>query len=70
MIAGDFPATIASGAVYDAEVPALNGCFTARSLARMYAAISLGGTLDGVRLLSPEAIARAGAVRTHARATS
>jgi len=59
--------TIASGAVYDAEVPAINGVFTARSLARMYAAISLGGTLDGVKFLSPETITRAGTVRTRAR---
>jgi CubicO group peptidase (beta-lactamase class C family) len=67
MVAGDLPATIASGAVYDAEVPALNGVFAARSLARMYAALSLGGTIDGVKLLSPEAIARAGEVRTRSR---
>jgi len=67
MLEGDFPGTIASGAVYDAEVPAINGVFTARSLARMYAAISLGGTLDGVKFLSPETITRAGTVRTRAR---
>jgi len=67
MISGDLPATIASGAVYDAEVPALNGVFSARSLARMYAAISLGGSLDGVKLLSPEAVTRAGTVRTRSR---
>jgi CubicO group peptidase (beta-lactamase class C family) len=33
----------------------------------MYAAISLGGTLDGVKLLSPEAVTRAGTVRTRSR---
>ncbi len=33
-------------------VPAANGLFTARSLARLYAAIAEGGTLDGVELLS------------------
>jgi CubicO group peptidase (beta-lactamase class C family) len=67
MLDGDFPATIASGAVYDAEVPAINGVFTARSLARMYSAIAVGGTVDGVKFLSPETIRRAGIVRTRSR---
>jgi len=40
-------------------IPAANGCFTARSLARMYAALAAGGELDGVRLLSAETLARA-----------
>jgi CubicO group peptidase (beta-lactamase class C family) len=43
----------------EATVPAINGCFTARSLARLYAALASGGTLDGVRVLSPETLARA-----------
>ncbi len=42
-----------------ATIPAANGLFTARSLARMYAALACGGTLDGVRLLSPQTLARA-----------
>ena len=42
-----------------AAIPAANGLFTARSLARMYAALASGGTLDGVRLLSPATLARA-----------
>jgi CubicO group peptidase (beta-lactamase class C family) len=40
-------------------IPAANGLFTARSLARMYAALAAGGELDGVRLLSRETVARA-----------
>jgi CubicO group peptidase (beta-lactamase class C family) len=40
-------------------IPAANGLFTARSLARMYAALAGGGAVDGVRLLSPETLARA-----------
>ena len=40
-------------------IPAANGLFTARSLARMYAALAGGGALDGVRLLSRETLARA-----------
>ena len=39
-------------ATVQAVIPAANGQFTARSLARMYAMIANGGELDGVRLLS------------------
>jgi len=42
-----------------ATIPAANGLFTARSLARLYAVLANGGTLDGVRLLSPETLAQA-----------
>ncbi len=42
-----------------AAIPAANGLFTARSLARMYAALAHGGELDGVRLLSASTLARA-----------
>lgn len=42
-----------------AEIPAANGHTNAHSLARIYTALSLGGTLDGVTLLSPESIERA-----------
>ncbi len=40
-------------------IPAGNGLFTARSLARMYAALANGGELDGVRLMSAETLAEA-----------
>jgi CubicO group peptidase (beta-lactamase class C family) len=40
-------------------IPAANGLFTARSLARLYALLGNGGELDGVRLLSSRAVARA-----------
>jgi CubicO group peptidase (beta-lactamase class C family) len=39
-----------------AAIPAANGLFTARSLARMYAALAAGGELDGVRLMSPQTV--------------
>ena len=39
-----------------AEIPAANGHGTASALARIYAALSLGGEIDGVRVLSPETI--------------
>jgi CubicO group peptidase (beta-lactamase class C family) len=42
-----------------ATIPAGNGLFTARSLAKMYGALSMGGEIDGVRLLSREALDRA-----------
>jgi CubicO group peptidase (beta-lactamase class C family) len=51
-------------AFWKACLPALNGVATARSLARMYAALSLGGELDGVRLVSPEVLERASEVQT------
>ena len=41
-----------------AEVPAGNGVAAGRDLARMYALLAGGGELDGVRLVSPESIAR------------
>jgi len=48
-----------SEVVAAACIPAVNGIFTARSLARLYAVLANGGELDGVRLLGPETLARA-----------
>jgi CubicO group peptidase (beta-lactamase class C family) len=42
--------------VMDAEIPAANGFFTARSLAKLYALLAHGGEADGVRLLSPQTL--------------
>jgi len=42
-----------------ASIPAMNGMFTARSLARLYACLAQGGELDGVRLLSNKTLRRA-----------
>ncbi len=39
-----------------AAIPAANGLFTARSLAKMYALLANDGELDGVRLLSSETV--------------
>jgi CubicO group peptidase (beta-lactamase class C family) len=39
-----------------AVIPAANGQFTARSLARMYAMIAGGGEIDGARLLSTDRV--------------
>ncbi len=43
--------------VRKACLPSGNGHFTARALARMYAALANGGEVDGVRLVSPVRIA-------------
>ena len=56
-----------SDEVMRACLPAANGLFTARSLARMYAALAAGGSLDGVRLMSPRTVRRATAVQTTER---
>ena len=42
-----------------AEMPSTNGHATARAVARIYAALAGGGTLDGTRVLAPETIAEA-----------
>jgi CubicO group peptidase (beta-lactamase class C family) len=49
------------------SIPAANGLFTARSLARMYALLAAGGELDGVRLLSQQTLARATEPQAEAR---
>jgi CubicO group peptidase (beta-lactamase class C family) len=53
--------------ILDTEMPAANGVFTARSLARMYAALADQGTVDGVQLLSPETLHEAGRVQHRSR---
>lgn len=40
-----------------AEIPAANGQATAMGLARLYAALAGGGSLDGVRIMQPAAVA-------------
>lgn len=45
--------------VVSASIPAANGMFTARSLAKMYAMMANGGELNGVKLLSGKTLARA-----------
>ena len=57
----------ASSDILDAPIPAVNGCFTARSLARMYAALAGGGVLGGERFLSTETLRRATEIQTTSR---
>ncbi len=50
-----------------AIIPAANGQFTARSLARMYAMMAGGGELDGVRLMSEERVREIAQVQSRSR---
>lgn len=50
--------------VFDGVVPSANGMFTARSLARMYAGIAEGGTLDGIRIVAPGTVEAMGEVQS------
>lgn len=50
-----------------AVIPAANGQFTARSLARMYAMLAGGGAIDGVRLLSQARVQEIAQVRSTVR---
>jgi CubicO group peptidase (beta-lactamase class C family) len=45
-------------ALHRLVVPGASGVSTARDMARFYAALALGGALDGVRILQPETVAR------------
>ncbi len=53
--------------ILDTPIPAANGLFSARSLARLYAALAGAGQLDDVRLMSRETLARATEVQTRRR---
>ncbi len=51
----------------DTEMASMNGFFDARSLARMYAAISMGGTLDDVTLMSRRTVDASSRKHAHGR---
>ncbi|HEY8548043.1 MAG TPA: serine hydrolase domain-containing protein, partial [Acidimicrobiales bacterium] len=48
-----------------AEIPAAGGTGNARAVARVHAALANGGTVDGVRLLSPAGVERIFTERSH-----
>ena len=50
-----------------AEIPSSNGHMSARGLARLYAPLALGGTWNGVTLLSPTNVVRAGQEQVHVK---
>jgi CubicO group peptidase (beta-lactamase class C family) len=60
------PATFNRDDVRMAAIPSSGGIMTARALARHYAVLAQGGTLDGVRLLTPERIRLATELHTAA----
>ena len=60
---GDGLAFVNSKAGLQSVGPAFSGCFTARSLATMYAALERGGSLGPVTLLNPATVASATSVQ-------
>jgi CubicO group peptidase (beta-lactamase class C family) len=56
-----------SEALVRSAIPAANGMFTARSLAKLYALLANGGELDGTRLLSEASVRRATSIQSHRR---
>ncbi len=63
----DYAADVANSATFQqAEAPAANMITDARSLARMYALLGAGGTLDGVRIVSEESTVEHTRVRVEA----
>jgi CubicO group peptidase (beta-lactamase class C family) len=67
LLPGDVGELLWDPRILDTPIPSANGLFTARSLARLYAALAEGGTLDGVRLLSRRTITVAAQVQTRER---
>lgn len=63
---GNFIDFLNSPAGISACIPSVSGVFTARSLAKVYAALERGGEVDGVRILSEDAVERATVVRNTA----
>jgi CubicO group peptidase (beta-lactamase class C family) len=53
--------------IWTTEMPAVNGVFSARALARVYAALANGGADDGARLLSPGTTHALGRVQVRTR---
>ena len=51
-------------AFWDASIPAFNGVFTARSMAKMYAALADERGIDGVTLVKPAILAKATETQT------
>ena len=58
---------LAGPEIMDASVPSMNGFFTARSLAALYAALAGGGALGDVRLWSAETVAKIGEEQNNRR---
>jgi CubicO group peptidase (beta-lactamase class C family) len=57
--------TVMSRAWRGAQIPSVNGHATARAIAKLYGAVAVGGTLDGVRVMSREAVSRCAEEHSH-----
>lgn len=64
LVVDDFLDIALSEQIHDSEIPAANGVFTARALARMYAGLATPECFDEPRLLSPETTAQATEIQT------
>jgi len=64
LVVDDFLDVATTPHIHDAELPAANGVFTARSLARMYAALATPDAFDGAPFLSPTTLAEATRIQT------
>jgi CubicO group peptidase (beta-lactamase class C family) len=64
LVVDDFLDVATTDRIHDAEIPAANGVFTARSLARMYAALATPDAFDGPPLISAETMAEATRIQT------
>ncbi|RZL82441.1 MAG: class A beta-lactamase-related serine hydrolase [Rhodococcus sp. (in: high G+C Gram-positive bacteria)] len=62
-----FDELVRNPAIHDYVMPGWNGVFSARALARMYAALANGGMVGGSRFLTEETLAQIGEVQTTAR---
>ena len=67
LVVDDFLDIALSEQFHDSEIPAANGVFTARALARMYAALATPEYFDEPPLLSPETTAQATEIQTRER---
>ncbi|NNE96336.1 MAG: beta-lactamase family protein [Acidimicrobiales bacterium] len=67
LVVEDFLDLATTGRIHDAEIPAANGVFTARDLAKMYSALASPGTLGGEPFLSAKTLAEATRIQTHGR---
>jgi CubicO group peptidase (beta-lactamase class C family) len=67
LLVDDFLDVASTGRIHEGELPAANGVFTARDLARLYAALATPGAFDGPALLSPATLAEATRIQTRGR---
>jgi CubicO group peptidase (beta-lactamase class C family) len=66
-LAPGFGSLLFSADIHDTVMPAVNGVFTARSLARMYSVLANDGMLEGRQVLSPDLVREVGRVQTRQR---